>query len=123
MSCAAYGLVGKPFHQPSDLDFALPVLPLEAVLITKLIALREKDLADILGILLQRGTDMHPERFWQFARAAKIARPLRGRLHKVIDCLRSGEALSIWYDRTGAIMDDAERDSVLAVVQRLLKVI
>ena len=107
-------------HQPADVDFALPVLPLEAVLITKLIALRDKDVADVLGILLQRGKDIQTERFWKFARVAKIVRPLRKRLQQVIDYLRTGEALSIWYDRIGALLTDAERDSALVIVRRLL---
>jgi hypothetical protein len=46
---------------------------------------------------------------------------VRERLHRVIDYLSSGEALSVWYDRTGALLTDTERDSTLAVVQRLLK--
>jgi hypothetical protein len=108
-------------HQPADLDFGLPVLPLEAVLITKLIALRDQDVADVLGILLQRGDDIQSERFWQFARAAHIARPVRERLQRVIDYLSSGEALSVWYDRTGALLTDTERDAALVIVQRLLK--
>jgi hypothetical protein len=108
-------------HQPADLDFGLPVLPLEAVLITKLIALRDQDVADVLGVLLERGDDIQAERFWQFVRAARIARPVRERLHRVIDYLSSGEALSVWYDRTGALLTDTERDAALVIVQRLLK--
>lgn len=108
-------------HRPVDLDFDLPVLPLEAVLITKLIALREKDLADLLSIFLQRGSDIQPERFWRFAHAAGITRRLRERLHEVVDQVRGGEAVSVWYDRMGAILTDPERDSTLAIIQHLLK--
>jgi hypothetical protein len=108
-------------HQSADLDFGLPVLPLEAVLITKLIALRDQDVADVLGMLLQREDDIRSERFWRFAHAARITRPVRERLQRVIDYLSSGEALSVWYDRTGALLTDTERDAALVIVQRLLK--
>jgi len=108
-------------HQPADLDFPLPVLPLESVLITKLIALREKDVADLLGILIQRGETIRPEQFWQYAGAADLDRQLRERLRQLIDHLGSGEAISIWYDRTGTILTDDDRTSMRTVIRRLLK--
>jgi hypothetical protein len=46
---------------------------------------------------------------------------VRERLQRVIDYLSSGEALSVWYDRTGALLTDTERDAALVIVQRLLK--
>lgn len=108
-------------HQPADLDFPLPVLPLESVLITKLIALREKDVADLLGILIQRGEAIRPEEFWRYAGAADLDRQLRERLRQLIDHLDSGEAISIWYDRTGTILTDDDRTSMRTVIRRLLK--
>lgn len=108
-------------HQPADLDFALPVLPFESVLITKMIALREKDIADLLNALLQRGSDVQPERFWRFAIVAEVDRQLQERLLEMIDQLHGGDAISIWYERTGAILTDPERDLAISIIQRLLK--
>lgn len=108
-------------HQPADLDFPLPVLPFESVLITKLIALREKDVADLLGILMQRGEAIRPKQFWQYAGAADLDHQLRERLRQLIDHLNGGEAISIWYDRTGTILTDDDRASMLKVIRRLLK--
>lgn len=51
-------------HQPSDLNFSLPVLSLEGVFITKLIAQREKDVADLLAILLTKPNSLNPQSFW-----------------------------------------------------------
>lgn len=108
------------YHKSGDLDFALPVLPLEAVILTKLIAFRDQDFADLVGLWLQRGMDISPERFWRFTRAAGVTRQIRGRLQQALDYLQGGEALSIWYDRTGELLKDTERDLAITLVRRLL---
>lgn len=106
-------------RQPSDLDFPLPVLPLESIFITKLIAQREKDVADLLSILLLRPDSLNPMRFWHEADESGLTPKLSGRLAELAERIRGGEAMSIWYERTGLILSDEEAQSALAQLSRL----
>jgi hypothetical protein len=77
-------------RQASDMEFALPVLPLEEVLITKLLALRDKDVIDLVQICSRRSTDVLPARFWDCADAANLAGALRDQLENFEDMLTNG---------------------------------
>jgi len=105
--------------QPSDLDFPLPVLPLEGIFITKLIAQRDKDVADLLSILLLRPDSLDPQRFWHEADESGLTSKLPARLAELAERIRGGEAMSIWYERTGLILSDAETQSAVAQLSRL----
>jgi hypothetical protein len=106
-------------RQPSDLDFPLPVLSLESVFITKLIAQRDKDVADLLAILLLQSARMDAQRFWQEADSTQLTAKLPQRLSELIEHIRSDEAMSIWYERTGLVLSDAEKETALSQLQQL----
>jgi hypothetical protein len=109
------------FHQPDDLDFALPVMPLEAVFLTKLIALRDKDVADLTAILLHRTRELNPSRFWQSVASAGLESHIRDRLDELASLFRGGEAMSTWYAVAGEILTETQQQAALDVIQRLLK--
>jgi hypothetical protein len=94
----------KPeLRQPADLYFPLPVLSLEGVFITKLIAQREKDIADLLSILLLKANHLNSPRFWYEAEESGLIRKLPARLRELVKRIHDGEAMSIWYQHTELI--------------------
>lgn len=107
------------FRQPSDLDFALPVLPLESVFISKLIAQRDKDIADLVAILLLQQGNLHPSHFWYEGEESGLSIQLLARLEELIERIERGEAMSIWFERTRAILSDTETQSVLTQLHQL----
>lgn len=108
-------------HRPDDLDFALPVMPLEAVFLSKLIALRDKDLADLTAILLYKTDALSPVRLWQRAADTGLEDHVRNRLEELTALVRGGEAMSTWYAVTGEILTEAQQSAALNTIRRLLK--
>ena len=109
------------FRQPSDLDFPLPVLSLESIFISKLIAQRDKDVADLLAILLLRPDNLNPQRFWYEADESGLTSKLPARLGELVERINSGEAMSMWFERTRTILSDNETQSTLSQLHRLQK--
>ncbi len=109
------------FHQPADLDFPLPVLPLESVFITKLIAQRDKDIADLLAILLLQPDSLNPQRFWYEAEKSGLIAKLPRRLNELVERINSGESMSIWFERTRTVLSDEEIQLALHQLSRLQK--
>lgn len=109
------------FRQPSDLDFPLPVLSLEGIFITKLIAQRDKDVADLLAILLLQPGGLNPQRFWYEAEESGLLPKLPARLNELVECIASGAAMSMWFERTRTILSDTEIQTVLFQLRQLQK--
>ncbi len=104
---------------PSGLDVALPVFTLEGLLITKLIALRDNDVVDVVALLSRHAARVSAERFWKHAIAAGLGAPLRDRLAEIRKMMQSGEVDAIWWDRLGLMLDDVERQATLKVIRHL----
>ena len=102
------------------LNVALPVFTLEGLLITKLIALRDNDVVDIVALLSQQADQIMAERFWDQAAAAGLGSALRNRLAELEEMLTGGEVEVIWWDRLGLMLDESERQTALKAVQHLL---
>jgi hypothetical protein len=109
-------------RQPSDLDFSLPVLSLESIFITKLIAQRDKDVADLLAILLLQPGSLNPQRFWDEVEEAGLLLEIPGRLDELVERIQSGEAMSMWFERTSTILSGDETELALAQLHRLQKI-
>ena len=107
------------FRRPSDLDFSLPVLSLEGIFITKLIAQRDKDVADLLAILLLRSDNLDPRQFWYEAAESGLITALPARLDELVERVSSGAATSMWFERTRTILSDDEIQSALDQLDRL----
>ena len=101
------------------LDVPLPVFTLEGLLITKLIALRDNDVVDIVALLAQRADQVAAGRFWDQAAAAGLEPALANRLAELEEMLRSGEVDAIWWDRLGLMLNESERRTALKVVRHL----
>ncbi len=108
-------------HQPSDLDFPLPVLSLESIFITKLIAQRDKDVADLLAILLLQPGSLNPQRFWYAAEEAGLLLKLPARLNELVEHIDSGAAMSMWFERTRTMLSDSEIHTALVQLWQLQK--
>jgi len=102
-----------------DLDVALPVFTLEGLLITKLIALRDNDVVDIVALCSQHADRVDTEGFWDRAAAAGLESALTNRLVELEEMLSSGEVNAIWWDRLGLMLDESQRQVALKVVRRL----
>jgi hypothetical protein len=102
-----------------DLDVTLPVFTLEGLLITKLIALRDNDVVDIVALLSQHSDRVDAESFWGRAVAAGLESALGDRLAEVEEMLKGSEVEAIWWDRLGLMLDESERRTALEVVRRL----
>jgi len=102
-----------------ELGSALPVFTLEGLLITKLIALRDNDVVDIVTLLVQHSDHLAVGRFWDRASDAGLGEDLMGRLDQLGEMLESGEVGVIWWDRLGLMLDEGERQSALKAVRYL----
>ena len=120
-SALSYPVSAEPGAQQTipGLDVPLPVFTLEGLLITKLIALRDNDVVDIVALLAQRADQVAAGRFWDQAAAAGLESALANRLAELEEILQSGEVDAIWWDRLGLMLDESERQSALKVVRRL----
>ena len=102
-----------------DLDIALPVFTLEGLLITKLMALRDNDVVDVVALLLQHAEQVDVERFWSQVEEAGLSALLNDRLAELEEVLQSEEVNAIWWDRLGLMLDEGERWTALRVVRRM----
>jgi len=102
-----------------DSDIALPVFTLEGLLITKLMALRDNDVVDIVALLLQHAAQVDVTRFWNQVEEAGLSSLLKDRLAEFGEMLQSEEVNAIWWDRLGLMLDDGERRMTLKVARRL----
>lgn len=102
-------------------DFAIPVLPLEEVLITKLLALRDKDVIDLVQLLSEHSEEIAATRFWDRLELAGLTTTLREQLKNFEDMFISGEIISIWYEQMKDTLPDSRKKTALQVVRRLLK--
>lgn len=118
-----YPLVIEPGAQRSlpDSDIALPVFSLEGLLITKLMALRDNDVVDVVALLLQHADQVDTRRFRNQVEAAGLKVLLENRLTELAEILRSEEVNAIWWDRLGLMLDESERRLALTMVRRLLR--
>jgi hypothetical protein len=66
------------------------VLSLESIFITKLIAQRDKDVADLLAILLLQPGSLNPQRFWYEAEESGLLPKLPERLNELVERIDSG---------------------------------
>lgn len=120
-SALSYPLKVEPGAQQTiaGLDVPLPVFSLEGLLITKLIALRDNDVVDIVALLAQHADQVAAGRFWDRAVAAGLELALENRLAELEEMLRGGEVNAIWWDRLGLMLDEGERGAALKVVRYL----
>jgi len=102
-----------------DSDIALPVFTLEGLLITKLMALRDNDVVDIVALLLQHAEQVDAARFWHQVEEAELETLLEDRLAELEEILQSKEVNAIWWDRLGLMLDEGEQRLVLMAVRRL----
>ena len=102
-----------------DLDIAVPVFTLEGLLITKLMALRDNDVVDVVALLLQHVEQVDVERFWSQVEEAGLLALLNDRLAELEEVLQSEEVNAIWWDRLGLMLDEGERWTALRIVRRM----
>jgi hypothetical protein len=120
-SALSYPVWVEPGAQQTipDLNVTLPVFTLEGLLITKLIALRDNDVVDIVALLSQHADRVNAESFWDRAAAAGLESALANQLAELEEMLRGSEVEAIWWDRLGLMLDKSERQVALKAVQRL----
>lgn len=104
-----------------DSEMPLLVFSLEGLLITKLLALRDNDVVDVVALLVQHFGEVDAGRFWHQVREAGLTALLEDRLAELAEILRSTEVDAIWWDRLGLMLDRGERRLALESVRRLQK--
>ena len=122
-SALSYPVWLEPGTQQSmpGLNVTIPVFTLEGLLITKLIALRDNDVVDIVALLSQQADQVVAARFWDRAAAAGLESALENRLAELEEMLTGGEVGAIWWDRLGLMLDESERQAALKAVRHLLQ--
>jgi len=106
-----------------DSGIALPVFSLEGLLITKLMALRDNDVVDVVALLLQHAEQVNAVRFWIQGEKAGLKALLEDRLAELAEILQSEEVKAIWWDRLGLMLDEGEQRLALAGVRRLRRAV
>lgn len=82
-------------------------------------SLSAPSVSDLLSILLLRPNSLNPQRFWDEADESGLTPKLSGRLAELAERIRSGEAMSVWFERTGLILSDPETQTALTQLRRL----
>lgn len=105
-SMARYPLKNESvvWRKPTGLDFALPVLALEGVIISKLLALRDNDVVDVVAVLVDQDAVVDAGRLYMHAANAGLEDEVSDRLEELAAMVVEGEVEAIWWERMGTLL-------------------
>ena len=101
-------------------ELVAPTVSAEDLLILKLMPLRDRDLSDVIALLLD-APDIDARAFWANCERTGIARHIAVQLAKLENALKSGDFREAWADYYGESLSMRDILSVLEKVRSLLK--
>lgn len=109
-----------PFHtELAPMACEVPVASPEDLLVLKLLAGRDRDLLDVLALLLERSDAIDSQAFCQRVALADLDIPIASALARLRDGVATGDLLQLWIGRTGEILGPEAVQKVLACVEAL----
>ena len=117
-----YTLSSESVESPIDDDGELiaPTVSIEDLLILKLMPLRDRDLSDVIALLLD-APSIDARLFWENCARTDITRHIAAQLAKLEYSLKSGDFREVWADYYGEKLSMREALSALEQVRSLLK--
>lgn len=111
----------KAFIKSNQVGFGIPALSLSGLLITKLIALRENDIVDVVSILTNKFDALSSQELHLKAEGSNNLLPIRRRLIELRELIESDEIDAIWYIRANQMFPAEEKAALLDKINKLLK--
>lgn len=99
-------------------SFVVPVVPVEELLILKLLPLRDRDMADAIGLILDN-PELDATAFWQHCERTDNAAHIAKRLDELEQQLRSGAFRDAWQTEYGEPLSLSDVHTVLDRVRKL----
>lgn len=111
----------KEFIKSKQVDFGIPALSLSGLLITKLIALRENDIVDVVSILTKKFDALSSQELYLKAEGSNNLLSMRRRLIELRGLIESNEIDAIWYIQANQVFPAEEKAALLDKINKLLK--
>jgi hypothetical protein len=101
-------------------ELIAPTVSVEDLLILKLMPLRERDLSDVIALVLD-APNIDSRLFWENCNRAEFARHIAAQLARIEHALKSGDFREAWSDYYGEKLSMRETLAALEQVRALLK--
>lgn len=98
----------------------VPVIPLEDLLILKLMTLRELDTVDTIALLLENSEQVHIASYRGKVVIAKLTQHINARIEVISQLLKSGQANEVWKKYMGTDLSSGEIRTALTALKKLV---
>lgn len=110
----------KPIEPFSGEIVQAPVIPLEDLLILKLMTLRELDTTDAIALLLENPKQVHIVSYRRKVVTAELTQHINTRIEAISQLLKSGQANEFWKKYMGDDLSHKEVEIVLTALKELV---
>ena len=105
--------------KPEELE-QVPVIPLEDLLILKLMTLRELDTIDTIALLLENPEQINIASYRRKVVTAELTQHINARIEAISQLLKSGQAHEIWKKYMGTDLSSREIGIALTALKKLV---
>ena len=110
----------EPYSEGSETIVQAPVIPLEDLLILKLMTLRELDTVDTIALLLENPKQINIASYRRKVVTAELTQHINARIEAISQLLRSGQADEVWKKYMGTGLSPKEIETALAALKKLV---
>ena len=97
-----------------------PVIPLEDLLILKLMTLRELDTVDTIALLLENPKQANIASYRRKVVTAELTQHINARIEAISQLLKSGQANEVWNKYMGTDLSSREMGTALTALKKLI---
>ena len=98
----------------------VPVIPLEDLLILKLMTLRELDTIDTIALLLENPKQVNIASYRRKVVTAELTQHINARIEAISQLLKSGQANEVWKKYMGTDLSSREMGTALTALKKLI---
>lgn len=110
----------EPYSERSETIVQAPVIPLEDLLILKLMTLRELDTIDTIALLLENPKQVNIASYRRKVVTADLTQHINARIEAISQLLKSGQANEIWKKYMGTDLSSREIKTALTTLKKLI---
>jgi hypothetical protein len=110
----------EPYSERSETTVQAPVIPLEDLLILKLMTLRELDTVDTIALLLENPEQVNITSYRRKVVTAELTQHINVRIEAISQLLKSGQANEVWKKYIGIELSHKEIETALTALKKLI---
>lgn len=110
----------EPYSERSETIVQVPVIPLEDLLILKLMTLRELDTIDTIALLLENPKQVNIASYRRKVVTAELTQHINARIEAISQLLKSGQANEVWKKYMGTDLSSREMGTALTALKKLI---